>query len=282
MQIFSDAKPLLSIITVNYNNSEGLKLTLKSVKNQIFTKYEHIIIDGGSSDDSLSVLESFLSDKDYAKHVAYWCSERDRGIYDGMNKGIVHASGKYCLFLNSGDSLSEEKILEKIFSNDFDEDLLYFNTNDVFISKNKVENRIPSKPITAYALFCRLMINHQSLLIKTDLQKKHPYSLDYKIVADRNFFLTALLNENCSIRYINLTLCNFEAENGLSSRNRDITRKESEKLTDIFFPKLVQRDLALLEDYENGYKGILRKLRQILKFIAEITVRRKYRRFGID
>ncbi len=269
-------QPFLSIITINFNNAAGLRKTIESVKNQTTKNYEHIIIDGGSTDESVSVIKKFLSDSDYAKQVSYWCSENDKGIYDAMNKGILHASGKYCLFLNSGDGLTENTILETVLQKNFDEDLLYFNTNYVFNSKHKVENKKPPQNITAFALFYRCMINHQSLLIKTDLQKKHPYSLDFKIVADRHFFMTALLNENCSIKYINLTLCNFEAEDGLSSRNCDATRNESAKLTDIFFPKMVQRDLALLEDYENGYKGCLRRLRKVLMFIANKTVRRNH------
>lgn len=102
--------PQLSIITVNYNNNPGLLLTLDSIKKQQFTNYEHIIIDAASTDGSLDTI------LEYAKgnpHLTYWVSEPDKGIYDGMNKGIDHASGEYLLFMNSGDFLDGD-VLYKI------------------------------------------------------------------------------------------------------------------------------------------------------------------------
>ena len=189
-----------------------------------------------------------------------------------MNKGILHANGKYCLFLNSGDTLSRPEILEEIFKSDFSEDLVYFNTNLIY--KNKIEKKIPPSEISAVFLYYRGMINHQSIFIKTELQKKYPYSLDFKIVSDRNFLLTALLNENCSTRYINITLSNYEAEEGLSSKNADLVSKECKILADKFFPKKIQEALILLEDYENGYKKILKRIRKVLFNIAKVSVRR--------
>ena len=96
--------PFLSIITINYNNAAGLRKTLESVRTQSFTDYEHIIVDGGSTDGSVEVIHEFLQDAEYAKHVSWWCSEKDKGIYNAMNKGIQHAKGEYVATLNSGDS----------------------------------------------------------------------------------------------------------------------------------------------------------------------------------
>lgn len=90
---------LISIITINYNNSIGLADTIRSVISQIDANYEYIVIDGGSTDDSVKVI------KQYEDKLSYWVSERDRGIYHAMNKGIEQATGDYCLFLNSGDTL---------------------------------------------------------------------------------------------------------------------------------------------------------------------------------
>lgn len=273
VNIVKNNRPFLSIITINYNNADGLKKTLQSVASQTCPDYEHIIIDGGSTDGSVDVIKEFLKNDAYAPHVAYWHSKKDKGIYDAMNKGIPHATGVYCLFLNSGDWLAQNNALKNILEDDFGEDIVYFNTNYVYPSKNKIERKNPPKELSAVFLFCRGMLNHQSLIVKTDLQKKHPFNLDYKIVADRFFFLTALLVENCSTKYLNLTLCNFEAENGLSSKKVDEVNAESRKLIDVFFPKRVQESLALLEDYENGYKGLLKKARKFLLFLANHTVR---------
>lgn len=90
----------ISIITINFNNSKGLVQTLDSVAQQTYNNYEHIIIDGASTDGSKSIIEQY---KNKNPHVTYWVSEKDEGIYNAMNKGITHAQGQYLLFLNSGD-----------------------------------------------------------------------------------------------------------------------------------------------------------------------------------
>ncbi len=97
--------PLLSIITINYNNAAGLKKTIESVVAQNFDDYEHIIVDGGSKDGSVDVIKEFLANETYARHVSWWCSEKDNGIYNAMNKGIRHARGEWVYMLNSGDKL---------------------------------------------------------------------------------------------------------------------------------------------------------------------------------
>lgn len=90
--------PKLSIITVNLNDYKGLEKTLKSVwENQSFSDFEHIVIDGASTDGSVDVI------KRYANKLAYWVSEPDSGIYNAMNKGILKAKGDYLLFLNGRD-----------------------------------------------------------------------------------------------------------------------------------------------------------------------------------
>ena len=98
----------LSIITINYNNCEGLRETILSVVEQTCKQFEWIIVDGGSQDGSVALLEQYRS------YFSYWCSETDKGIYNAMNKGLQHAHGEYCLFLNSGDRLTNNRIIEQV------------------------------------------------------------------------------------------------------------------------------------------------------------------------
>ena len=95
---------ILSIITINL---EGLKRTYESIVHQTFTDYEWIVIDGGSTDGSHEFIE------EHEEKCSYWCSEPDKGIFNAMNKGVLHANGQYCLFLNSGDHFYGNKILRK-------------------------------------------------------------------------------------------------------------------------------------------------------------------------
>ena len=98
--------PQLSIITINRNDAQGLEKTLESIwKKQSFKDFEHIIIDGASTDNSINII------KKYASHLSYWVSEPDKGIYNAMNKGIIKAKGNYLLFLNAKVSIFEDRCL---------------------------------------------------------------------------------------------------------------------------------------------------------------------------
>ena len=97
----------LSIITINYNNQEGLKKTIESVVSQTMRDFEWIVIDGGSTDGGKEIIEQNKQCLDY------WCSEPDKGIYHAMNKGIRASHGDYLMFLNSGDSLYDNKVIER-------------------------------------------------------------------------------------------------------------------------------------------------------------------------
>lgn len=107
-----------SIITVNKNNARGLEKTIKSVIDQTFNKYEFIIIDGNSDDNSVEII------KKYEDKISYWISENDSGKYNAMNKGIKVAEGDYCLFLNSGDYLYNNGILEEIYNCKYQEEII--------------------------------------------------------------------------------------------------------------------------------------------------------------
>ena len=95
-----------SIITVNLNNACGLEDTIISVFNQTCHDYEFLIIDGGSTDNSRTIIEQ------YQNQINYWVSEPDNGIFNAMNKGIKASRGEYLIFMNSGDCFYNGKVLE--------------------------------------------------------------------------------------------------------------------------------------------------------------------------
>ena len=119
--------PKLSIITINYNNLEGLKKTFESVFMQTYQDFEYIVIDGGSTDGS----KEYIAEN--ADKINYWVSEPDKGVYHAMNKGIMKANGEYLLFINSGDELFENNTIEKSLSNLHTEEIIAGNLN--FISE---------------------------------------------------------------------------------------------------------------------------------------------------
>jgi glycosyltransferase involved in cell wall biosynthesis len=113
--------PKISIITINYNNREGLERTFDSVFSQNYTNFEYIVIDGASNDGSKELIDQF-SDK-----ITFWVSEPDKGIYNAMNKGIDQVNGEYVFFLNSGDVFLDSNSLEKVSEELHTDDIISFN-----------------------------------------------------------------------------------------------------------------------------------------------------------
>lgn len=265
----------LSIITINYNNASGLRKTLESAKNQTSKNFEHIIIDGGSSDDSVSVIKEFLLDSDYSNRVSFWCSEKDKGIYDAMNKGIPLSKGKYCLFLNSGDYLADTKVVERFESYNLTEDIIYANI--IFYNSEKEWKMTYPKKLTLDFFYRHKTLSHQNTLFITSYMKNHHYSLKYKIGGDVDLYWRALCLDNLNFKYVDDVISKYECESGLSSIKdyETLRNKEWETQINEYIPKLYRDALENLTNqnnqltqelaiYENCYHGILRKIKNLL------------------
>lgn len=218
---------LLSIITINYNNAEGLERTIKSVQEQTYPDIEHIIIDGGSKDGAVEII------KKYESKIAYWVSEPDNGIYNAMNKGVVQAHGDYCLFLNSGDILYDKKAVERLYTHHFNSDIVAANLE---CEDSSGSSNIPPEEIT-YSFFFISSIPHPSTLIRTELLCKTPYREDYKIISDWIFFFDTLILQNVSYLHVNEFLSRFDM--GGISRNKEKAINEQERyLSSIIPPRI--------------------------------------------
>lgn len=200
--------PKLSIITVNFNNNEGLKKTISSLKQQNYSDYEHIIIDAGSTDNSLDTILNYQKNN---LHLTFWVSEPDKGIYDGMNKGIRHANGEYLYFLNTGDCL-KDKILEKI---EFDGTKYIYGDITVMKTNDYREDKIFPYPIDPISILLKDTICHQACFIHNSLFKNALYNTDYKIVADWGHIVDNIIFKRCSYKHIPLLIADYD-ESGYS------------------------------------------------------------------
>ena len=220
----------LSVVTINYNNYSGLRKTIESVVNQTNKDFEYIIIDGGSTDGSVDVI------KEYADRIDYWVSEPDRGIYNAMNKGVDVAKGEYCIFMNSGDTFCDFNTVECVLEHNLNSDIICGNT----MMPTRHE---PPSVITFNTLFSGA-ICHQCAFIKTVLMKKYRYDEKLKIVADRKFFVQALILDNCSYSAIDVDVVNYDI-NGFSSKNRFLSDYEYASVLEELIPERVRQDYAL-------------------------------------
>ena len=169
--------PLLSIITVNYNNKSGLIRTLNSIKNQESVFFEHIIIDANSTDGSKDAI--LLYEKEITFPL-YWVSEPDNGIYDGMNKGIKQAHGEYLFFLNSGDTLISNTILQEIA---LDGNKYIYGNIKYILSEKDYRYITPSETLDIVYLL-KTALPHQACFIHHSLFQKQLYNTEYKIISD--------------------------------------------------------------------------------------------------
>ena len=224
----------LSIITVNYNDAEGLERTIKSVISQTFKDYAYIVIDGGSTDGSVDVSNL------YEDYIDFWVSEPDGGVYAGMNKGVARAHGLYCNFMNSGDSFYDNMTLEKIFQTKHVEDI--FVGDAIFFHDGRLTDSRPLREISLYHLYSGAL-PHQASFIRTSLLKKYQYDEELKIVSDWKFFIQSIILDNCSFKYIDTIVAKYD-NNGISSKNQIKMREEKEMVLGQLFPP------RILVDYE--------------------------------
>ncbi|MDR0799419.1 MAG: glycosyltransferase [Dysgonamonadaceae bacterium] len=245
----------LSIITINLNNAGGLRKTIESVVNQSFADYEYIVIDGGSSDESVEVI------RQYAGKIKYWVSEPDTGIYAAMNKGIRAAKGEYCQFLNSGDTLYSSTVLEEVFCK---------NPATAILSGNmiRIENGceccdrgiafVRAQKQETVSLFDLLVgtINHPSAFICKDLFDRFGlYNEHYRIASDWIFFLQTVGLNGVPVEYIDVTVARFDS-NGISNRQINLQQDERAAAIRKFVPD------SILVDYKQ-YQKMIQELKVV-------------------
>jgi glycosyltransferase involved in cell wall biosynthesis len=228
---------LISIITINYNDKKGLQKTIKSVVSQTYQDFEYIVIDGGSTDGGKEILEQ------NCEKIDYWVSEPDKGIYNAMNKAIKVAKGDFLIFMNSGDTFFNEKVLEHMEKELIDDYDIYYG--DYYrVNKNSTKKRtFPEK--LSFSFFYSGTLSHQSSFIRRKLFFDFfLYNEDYKIASDWEFFIYAICYKNVPYKYLNLTISNFDFT-GVSSisKYKNLSIEERRQTVNKYFP-------LFAEDYE--------------------------------
>ncbi len=266
--------PKLSIITINYNNLEGLKRTVESVINQTWQEFEYLVIDGGSTDGSAAYIDS------KSEHLNYWVSEPDQGVYYAMNKGIEVATGEYLLFLNSGDVLYNNNILLTTKKSLLlDMDIVY---GDLWIEGEQgkgFRNRYPD--FIDFPFLKQTSLGHSSTFMKKELFYTYGlYRTDLKIVSDWAFFVKVFCMHKVSHCKIDHIIAAFY-EGGLSTstvyhkqhiEERKKVLLENFDIYDASFEELFmkfERQKELVNQLDQGIE-ILVTNKQLLKILNSI------------
>jgi glycosyltransferase involved in cell wall biosynthesis len=228
----------LSVISITYNNLEGLKKTLDLFLQQAHSEIELVVVDGGSKDDTPVFLAAQTG-------IQQWVSEPDKGIYNAMNKGLQMAKGNYVWFLNAGDYVESWTAVEALLKAiDSEPDVVYAETMMVDPKgkhlgiRSNYSTQVLPKQLTWQSLRMGMTVSHQSFVIKRSLAL--PYNETYRYVADIDWMIACL--KACKICVqLPCVLANFTVD-GFSSTHRNKSNKERYKVLQKhygFFPNLL-------------------------------------------
>ncbi|MEW7009883.1 glycosyltransferase family 2 protein [Lentilitoribacter sp. EG35] len=176
--------PLITVITVVYNGGDFLEATIQSVLSQTHANLEYIIIDGGSSDNTVDIIRR------YESNLNFWCSEPDKGIYDAMNKGLSLANGKWVNFMNAGDTFYKDSTISDLFSEDHSNStIVYGGVAIQYPEFIKLQHAGEPRD-----LWKGMRFSHQSTFINLKYHKINPYNIENTITADLELFYKSYLN----------------------------------------------------------------------------------------
>lgn len=218
----------LSIITVTYNAENVIGKTIQSVRQQNFSHYEHIIIDGCSKDSTLQIVQEMS----HEKMLVF--SEPDEGIYDAMNKGMKKAKGDYVIFLNAGDVFASTKVLHDVMSQIDGEGVYYGNSIREYEKKNVIYNEKTNR-----FMLTRHNICHQTIFYPLQYIKELGFNKRYKIFAD--WAANIILYKRLKFIHLNVLICKYDM-NGISSSEDRI--KDPAFIADL--PYLAKEYLGIL------------------------------------
>ena len=254
----------LSIITINYNDAEGLRKTLASVAAQTYQGIEHVIVDGGSTDGSVEVIRAYADTQ--AAHPVKWVSEKDKGIYNAMNKGIEIALGKrivnddhtstpisnnqlpiaqanYIQILNSGDILAADDVTERMMAALANNSAIFYGNMIKVNAQGKV---VGKSGYTEYSLrqFYSSTLNHDCAYIRRDLFEEYGlYDEHLKIVSDWKWYLQAIGLGKVKPDYVDIDVTIFD-DGGISETNIPLRNAERRQVLEELLPP------AVLWDYD--------------------------------
>lgn len=237
----------ISIITINYNNVDGLRQTMLSVLNQKYTNYEYIIIDGGSIDESFELVKQ---NTDQRIKFIY---EKDTGIFNAMNKGIKLSLGNYLLFVNSGDVMYNDEVISSFLENCQNEDIIYGD----LIVKDKLQTNYIQYPdsLTFNQLYNKSIPHSGGSFIKKELfTKQGEFDEKYKIVSDWKFFIQALVINGATYRHISKPFAIFNLD-GISSRNNTQMQLERSEVLKELIPDLILKDYQSFNSTPKDYNA---------------------------
>jgi len=217
-------RSLISVITVVYNDEKHIENTILSVLKQTHDHVEYIIVDGGSSDETINII------KKYGKKIDYWVSEPDDGIYSAMNKGVAVAKGDWIIFINSGDIFYNDSALSCVVNQISDtSDVVYGQCLVAYASGVQFKKL----PRDIEDMWKGTVSSHQSILIRSNLMKKYYFDCTFSLAADHEL-LSKLFHSGCRFQYLQEIIAVVSAS-GVSDTKRFDVYNEFSRVSKQYF-----------------------------------------------
>lgn len=236
----------VTVVTVSYNAKDTVEKTILSVLHQSYSNIEYIVIDGGSTDGTVDIIQRY-SDK-----IQHFISEPDKGIYDAMNKGIKLATGDWICYMNCGDRFFDNKVVEHVFTSAqisplvkviYGDTLKTMHNSTLYCKGYSIKSISKFQPFIHQSAFFSLS-NKNDLFFKSE---------KYKITADYDVTCRLFKTYGASaFQYIPLLIAVYEAETGISSMHKRKCSKEYLKVK-------INNHMSLFEIIKDSIKYLLRK-----------------------
>lgn len=216
----------ISIITVTYNAARPLQRTLDSVARQTYQQLEHLIIDGASKDDTVTVAERYQASAPYSVIIT---SEPDKGLYDAMNKGLRQATGDYIVFLNAGDALHAPDTLATVVAKAQNSKLPAIVYGDTAVTDAngqflRLRRHRPPKVLTWKSFKKGMLVCHQAFYVRLDIAREFPYDLQYRHSADVDWCIRIMKeasHRGLALVNADAVLADFEEGGDSTQHHRD-------------------------------------------------------------
>lgn len=243
----------ITVVTISYNAEKTIEQTIRSVISQKYDNVEYIIIDGGSTDQTVDIIRK------NEKYVSYWISESDKGVYDAMNKGLSHSSGDVITFLNSDDYYLEDAL--KYVAQYFEKNNLDILCCEVMVEQDR-KLHSHSNPWESFPEKLRegyMMYSHQGIFAKREcFTKWGNFNTSYRIVADYDWLLR-LYNQNVKLAYSPKVVAVFRY-GGLSTNNLMDTVDEVYKVAKWH----AKNEFQTRKITSNEYKSLCQNIQSII------------------
>lgn len=261
-------QPKITVITASYNAENTIEQTISSVVNQNYPNIEYVIVDGGSTDGTVSVIEEYAS-----SYNIQWISEADQGLYDALNKGVQMATGDYIEIIGADDALVSADIISQVVRE--------MNPNtDVFAGQvwyvdedSKKQSPYINASMRNRSTYRGGMSPHAAMFARRELLLRYPFDTSYRIAGDYKFFLQCYYDEKVQIQYSDIMVA-FFATSGLSSDVESAWREE----------KRLYSELGLsLRSYNSADSSWLARMMKYLLIVTRlfVPIRRIWRFFNI-